>query len=151
MSIRRLGSLLAARWWAVSLVALAGLATAMAMAAYANSQIEPRFSAEASVVLLTGAEESEEAFDGRLATALARAQEANAAVLAKNPGSSIATDKDSGELLFVAVPTRAPEAETLAEGLRAAPASAAPRSATKPGSTARSCCSRRPTCWPARS
>ena len=126
MSIRRLGPLLAARWWAMSLVALAGLAAAMAMAAYANSQIEPRFSAEASVVLLTGAEESEEAFDGRLATALARAQEANAAVLAKDPGSSITTDKDSGELLFVAVSTSPAEAETLAEGLREAYASAAP-------------------------
>ncbi len=126
MSIRRLGPLLAARWWAVSLVALAGLAAAMAMAAYANSQIEPRFTAEASVVLLTGAEESEEAFDGRLATALARAQEANAAVLAKDPGSSITTDKDSGELLFVAVSTSPAEAETLAEGLREAYASAAP-------------------------
>ena len=126
MSIRRLGPLLAARWWAMSLVALAGLAAAMAMAAYANSQIEPRFSAEASVVLLTGAEESEEAFDGRLATALARAREANAAVLAKDPGSSITTDKDSGELLFVAVSTSPAEAETLAEGLREAYASAAP-------------------------
>ena len=56
MSTRRLGPLLAARWWAMSLVALAGLAAAMAMASYTNSQIEPRFSAEASVVLLTGAE-----------------------------------------------------------------------------------------------
>ncbi|MCH8130201.1 MAG: hypothetical protein IIC70_09930 [Acidobacteria bacterium] len=126
MSIRRLGPLLAARWWAMSLVALAGLAAAMAMAAYANSQIEPRFTAEASVVLLTGSAESEEAFDGRLAIALARAQEVNTTFLVNESGSSITTDKDSGELLFVAVSTSAAEAETLAEGLREAYASAAP-------------------------
>ena len=116
MSIRRLAPLLAARWWALSLVAVVGLASAMAIATYANSQIEPQFSAEASVVLLTGDEESEEAFDGRLATALARAREANAGVLERDPGSSIAVDKDSGELLFVAVSTSPAAAETLAEG-----------------------------------
>lgn len=126
MSMRRLARLLSARWWALSLVALVGLASAMALAAYANSQIEPRFSAEASVVLLTGDEESEAEFDVRLATALTRAREANAVVLVRNSGSSIAIDTDSGELLFVAVSTSAAEAETLAEGLREAYASAAP-------------------------
>ena len=128
MSIRRLGHLLAARWWALSLVAVAGLASAMAIAAYANSQIEPRFTAEASVVLLTGDEESEEVFDGRLATALVRARQANATVLANEPGSSIAVDKDSGELLFVAVSTSSADAETLVEDLREAYASVAPAS-----------------------
>ncbi len=126
MSMRRLARLLSARWWALSLVAVAGLAAAMAIAGYANSKIEPRFSAETSVVLLTGDEESEAAFDGRLATALTRAREVNAVVLGRNPGSSIAADNDSGELLFVAVSTSATEAQTVAEGLREAYASAAP-------------------------
>ena len=126
MSMRRLARLLSARWWALSLVAVAGLAAAMAIAGYANSKIEPRFSAETSVVLLTGDEESEEVFDSRLATALVRARQVNATFLANESGSSIALDKDSGELLFVAVSTSATEAQTVAEGLREAYASAAP-------------------------
>lgn len=120
-----------ARWWLVAVLALLGLAIALAVTSLQNDRIEPRYSASATIEFIA-AEEEDSATGGNsrgggtpatspaaalVDAATVVAEEVNAALL-ENPSVQLVSSAPRGTLQFVAIEASPETAEQIVQEMR---------------------------------